>query len=122
MRGLQRQVAAVSIAPAIQDLILELVERTRHDVRLAYGASPRASMALYQGAQALAAVRGKAAGGADEVRELAPAILLKRIGVKPEQLLRGLQPEAVIEGILNEVLAAHGAAAVGAGAGGRAAG
>ena len=73
------------------------------------------------------------------MRELAPAILLKRIGVKPEQLLRGLQPEAVIDGILNEVLAmhstgahragahgagvhsagAHGAGGPGAGAGGR---
>ena len=79
-------------------------------------------MALYQGAQGLAAIRGRASGGAHEVRELAPAVLLKRIGVKPEQLLRGLEPEAVIEGILNEVLARHGAAAGGAGAGGRAAG
>ena len=118
VRGLQRQVAALAVAPATEELILDLVERTRHDARLAYGASPRASMALYQGAQALAAVRGKAAGGADEVRELAPAILLKRIGVKPEQLLRGLQPEAVIDGILNEVLAAHGAGGHSTGAAG----
>ena len=39
--------------------------------------------------------------------ELAPPVLLKRIGVKPEQLLRGVEPEAVIDGILGEVLAAH---------------
>ena len=115
VRGLQRQVAAVAVAPATEELILDLVERTRNDARLAYGASPRASMALYQGAQALAAIRGKQAGGADEVRELAPAILLKRIDVKPEQLLRGLQPEALIDGILNEVLSAHRAGAHGAG-------
>ena len=109
VRGLQRQVAAVTVAPDTEELILDLVQRTRNDARLAYGASPRASMALYQGAQALAAIRGKQAGGADEVRELAPAILVKRIDVKPEQLLRGLQPEALIDGILNEELAAHGA-------------
>ena len=117
VRALQRQVAAVAVEPATEELILDLVERTRHDARLAYGASPRASMALYQGAQALAAIRGKGTGGTEEVRELAPAILLKRIGVKPEQLLRGLEPEAVIDGILNEVLAARGQAAGGAGAG-----
>ena len=118
VRGLQRQVASVAVAPATEELILDLVERTRHDARLAYGASPRASMALYQGAQALAAIRGKEAGGAPEVGELAPAILLKRIGVKPEQLLRGLQPEAVIDGMVDAVLAAHGADAHRAGAAG----
>jgi MoxR-like ATPase len=107
VRALQRQVAAVPVAAAVEDLILDLVERTRHDPRLAYGASPRASMALYQGTQALAAIRGKNSGGAEEVCELAPPVLLKRIGVKPEQLLRGLEPEAVIDGILGEVLAAH---------------
>ena len=110
VRELQREVAGVPVATAIEDLILDLVERTRHDARLAYGGSPRASMALYQGSQALAAIRGKDTGGVEEVRELAPAILLKRIGVKPEQLLRGLQPETVIDGIVNEVLAAHSAA------------
>ena len=114
---LQREVAAVPVAAAIEDLILDLVERTRHDSRLAYGASPRASMALYQGAQALAAIRGKHSGGAEEVCELAPPVLLKRIGVKPEQLLRGVEPEAVIDGILGEVLAAHSLAPHGGTAG-----
>ena len=114
---LQREVAALPVAAAIEDLILDLVERTRRDARLAYGASPRASMALYQGAQALAAIRGKEAGGAAEVCELAPPILLKRIGVKPEQLLRSVQPEAVIDGIVNEVLAAHSLAPSGEAAG-----
>ena len=116
--NLQREVAAVAVERDTEELILDLVERTRHDARLAYGASPRASMALYQGAQALAAIRGKGAGGADEVRELAPAVLLKRIGIKPEHLLRGLQPETVIDGILNEALTARGATARRAGSGG----
>ena len=49
--------AAITVAPDTEELILDLVQRTRNDARLAYGASPRASMALYQGAQALAAIR-----------------------------------------------------------------
>lgn len=100
---LQKQVLAVPIDPAIKEYILKLVGETRSDPRLQLGASPRASMALYRGAQALAAVRGRSAVTPEDIKELALPVLLKRVSVKSEHLLRGLTEEKVIDEVLGRV-------------------
>jgi MoxR-like ATPase len=58
-------------------------------------------MALYKGSQALAALRGREEARAEDVRELAPAVLLKRISVKSEHQLKGLTEERVVDDILS---------------------
>ena len=106
LRGLQDLVVAVEVPREVEDLILGVVEATRRDERLALGASPRASLALYRGAQALAALRSRARAEPDDVRELAPPVLGKRIVIRPENQLKGLTAEAVVAGILERVAAA----------------
>jgi MoxR-like ATPase len=103
LRAMQDLVLPVPVAPAVSAYILALVEATRNDQRLALGASPRASMALYRGSQALALLRGRDEAGAQDVRELAPAVLLKRVAVKPDAQLRGVTEEKVIDDILARV-------------------
>jgi MoxR-like ATPase len=100
---LQREVAGIEVPDAVSELILGVVEATRGDSRLTLGASPRASMALYKGAQALAAVRGRGAATIEDVQELAPAVLMQRITVKPEHLVKGVDQEAVISAILTNL-------------------
>ena len=100
LRGLQESLLAVEVPPAVTDLILAIVEATRHDARLSLGASPRASMALYKGSQALAALRGRTAAEPADVRALALPVLLKRVSVRPEQQLKGLTEQRVIEEIM----------------------
>jgi len=101
--SLQDEILAIEVPDTVTDLILSLVEATRRDNRLALGASPRASMALYKGSQALAALHGRGIAEASDVRALAAPVLLKRISVKPEQQLKGLTEERVIEEILEVV-------------------
>ena len=84
-----------------REYILTLVEATRQDSRLNLGASPRASMALYKGAQAVAAMNGRSRATIDDVIELAPGVLLKRISVKSEHQLKGLDEDTVIEALLD---------------------
>ena len=98
--ALQAEVNSVEVDPDLRQYILDLVEATRNDARLKLGASPRASMALYKGSQALAALRGRSRVEADDIRELVPPVLWKRISVKSEHLLKGLTEEKVIEEIL----------------------
>lgn len=100
---LQRSILDVAVDGALMDYILQIVEMTRNDARLELGASPRASMALYKGAQALAALRGRTRALPEDVKELAPGILFKRINVKSENLLRGLSEETIVEEILSRV-------------------
>ena len=98
--ALQAEVGSVEVDPDLRQYILDLVEATRTDARLKLGASPRASMALYKGSQALAALRGRSRVEADDIRELVPPVLWKRISVKSEHLLKGVTEEKVIEEIL----------------------
>ena len=100
---LQRDVTQIDVPDDVTELILSVVEGTRGDTRLTLGASPRASMALYKGSQALAAVRGRSTATADDVRELAPAVLMQRITVKPEHLVKGVDQASIIEGILSSL-------------------
>ncbi len=104
--ALQARVLSVPVPDPVSSYILALVEETRREPRLSRGASPRASMALYKGSQAMALLQGRQAAAAADVRALAPAVLLKRISVKPEHLLRGCTEENVIDEILLRIPAA----------------
>lgn len=100
--SLQEQVPEVPVDDEVEETILRLVGSTRNDPRLVLGASPRASTALYRGAQALAAVRGKTRASMADVQELAHAVLQKRIAVKPEILLKGVTEQQVINELLDQ--------------------
>lgn len=102
--GLEEEIDNVTVSSTLEDAILEVVDQTRNDPRLRLGASPRASITLYRGAQALAAVRGRGAVEAADVRELVPLVLQKRVALKSENLLKGLSEMAVIEEIRDRVI------------------
>ena len=100
---LQRLILQVTIDESISNYILDIVEQTRRDSRLQLGGSPRASMALYKGAKALAAIRGKTAVTVADIKELAGPILLKRISLKSENLIQGLEEERIVSEIVEKV-------------------
>lgn len=100
---LQNEVVDVAVDQELVQYVLDIVEETRNDARLRLGASPRASMALYKGAQALAAMRGRSAVVVEDIQELVPSVLWKRITVKSENLLKGLTEEKAIQEILDRV-------------------
>ncbi len=102
---LQQQVTSVNVPEETEEIILRLVSSTRNDSRLTLGASPRASMALYRGSQALAAIRGRSTATLEDVIELAPAVLQKRIAVKPEMQLKGVTEIQVIDQLLEQAKA-----------------
>ena len=103
---LQELVPEVPVSDEIEELILKLVASTRRDTRLTLGASPRASMALYRGSQALAAIRGQRQAEVSDLMELAPSVLQKRISVKPEFQLKGIDEPRVIASLLEEASSA----------------
>lgn len=97
---LQRQVWEIYVEDSLQDYIVKLIAATRNHPDLVLGASPRASLALFKSAQALAAVRGRDHVIPDDIQQLVPAILTHRLLISPEAELRGRTPQSILSDIV----------------------
>ena len=93
-----------------------LVDATRHPGRygladleplIQFGASPRASLGLVQGARALALLRGRTYVAHHDVRYLAPDVLRHRLVLTYDALADHVRPDDLIERILATVEAAR---------------
>jgi MoxR-like ATPase len=80
-----------------------VVAATRNDDSLQLGAGPRASLALLASSRALAAVRGRDFITPDDVKELAPAVLVHRVTLAPEAEMEGTGLDAVLEKIFARI-------------------
>jgi MoxR-like ATPase len=87
--------------PGVQKYIVDLVRRTRAHPAIAYGASPRATVALLLCSKALAAMRGRTFPTPDDVRDIAPPVLRHRLALRAEAELDGATPDTIITDILN---------------------
>jgi MoxR-like ATPase len=103
VRAMQEAILGVHVAPALQGYLLDLVDETRRDPRLALGVSPRGSLSLFRGAQALAALDGRSYVVPEDIKALALPVLKKRMIVKPEQVMRGIDEVQVIRDVLDRV-------------------
>jgi MoxR-like ATPase len=99
----RKSLTAVHVAPSLRNYILDLVERTRNDHRLVYGVSPRGSLALYKGAQALAGIRGRSYVSPEEIRDLAVPVFRKRILLRPEQIAQGMDEMSLLKELVSGV-------------------
>lgn len=77
---LKRLRTEVEVSPDAAGYIMDLIEATRADASLGCGVSTRGGIALYQAAQATAALRGRGYVIPEDVRDLAPAVLAHRVG------------------------------------------
>ena len=99
---MQHQVWEIFVEDSLQDYIVQLTSATRGHPDLTLGASPRASLALFKAAQALAAIRGRDHVIPDDIQLLVPAILTHRLLISPEAELRGRTPQGVLAGIIEK--------------------
>jgi MoxR-like ATPase len=99
----QEAVRDVFVDDKVRKYVLQLVHATRQHEDVALGGSPRASIALFRTAQALAAVQGRNFVLPDDVKKMAHPVLGHRVILKPESRLRKLTPAAVINEILVDV-------------------
>ena len=101
---LQADVAAIDLGPELVDYIMDIVQKTRESEDLEIGASPRASLALYRGAQALALLDERDYCVPDDVKRLARPVLGHRIIGRGRSAAEGGSAQ-VIEDVLNSLKA-----------------
>lgn len=77
--GWQAAVREVNVAAAVGQYVLDLVNATRRDDRLALGASPRGSLMLYRAAQARALMHSRDHALPDDVQAVAVPVLAHRL-------------------------------------------
>jgi len=96
-----RQNGQVRIDPKLLDYINTLVRQTRQWPQFHLGASPRAGLALMQGARTLAAFRGRDYAVPDDVVELALPALRHRVILSAEAEVEG----PAVDEVLRELIA-----------------
>jgi MoxR-like ATPase len=93
----------VHVDPKIRQYLLQIVHDTREHADLALGGSPRATIALFRCAQAMAAIRGRQYVQPDDVKRIVPAVMNHRLIVRPESRLRKRTAEQILEEIVSEI-------------------
>src|SRR4051812_27861020 len=108
----QRVAREVFADRSILSYAVALVDATRHPARyglrdlervIQFGASPRASLGLLQGARALALLRGRTHVLHDDVRDLAADVLRHRLVLSYDALADKVRPDELITRLLEVV-------------------
>ncbi|MGB3204595.1 MAG: MoxR family ATPase [Crinalium sp.] len=96
-------VSEVQVEEKIIDYLLAIVTRSRQNPDLALGASPRSAVAWLQTSKAQAWLSGRDFVTPDDLKVVASPLLRHRLILKPEAQLDGLQIDAIINSLLNQV-------------------
>lgn len=96
-------VSSIHIEDPINIYIRDLILATRNHPDIGLGASTRASVSFVQGVRALAALQGRSYVLPDDVKWIAPAVLLHRIYLTREAEIEGVRPKDIIQEILETV-------------------
>ncbi len=98
----QAAIREVHVDDKVRNYILHVVHATRSHEDVLLGGSPRASIALFRTAQAIAAIGGRDFALPDDVKRMAHPVLAHRVILKPESRLRRRTPAAVVTDILGD--------------------
>jgi MoxR-like ATPase len=101
--AMQRALEDVFVAEPIERYIVELVQATRADHRVALGASPRGSLALLKLARVQAVLRQRDFVTPDDVKVMAVPALAHRLVLRPELWVSKVSPIQVVEDLLRQV-------------------
>ena len=90
----------VYMEDSLRSYLVELVARTRSHPDLELGVSPRGTVALFDTARMLAALRGRNFVSPEDIKYLAPYVLAHRVKVGAEAAVRGVTATSVIAEIV----------------------
>jgi MoxR-like ATPase len=111
---LQRECRNGYVDPALKQYAVRLATATRDPDRygvsdvakyLSFGASPRASINLIEGARALAFLRGRTYVLPEDVKDLVPDVFRHRLVLTYEALAEGITPDQLIHRVMQRIAA-----------------
>ncbi len=112
--ALQRECRSGYVDPSLVQYAVRLVAATRNPDRfgvrdvakyVTYGASPRATIHLIEGARALAYLRGRTYVVPEDLTDLVPDVLRHRLVLSYEALADGLTPDQIVLRVMKHIRA-----------------
>jgi MoxR-like ATPase len=112
LSALQRECRSVYVDPALKQYAVRLASATRYPERagvsdlakfVAFGASPRASINLIEGARALAFLRGRTYVVPQDATDLVPDVFRHRLVLTYEALAEGVTADQLIHRIMQHM-------------------
>ena len=109
---LQQACRRVYVDPSLIQYAVRLVSATRKPAQhglpelgrlLTYGASPRATINLVEGARALAMLRGRSYALPEDMGDLVPDVLRHRLVLSYEALAEGLNADGLIQRVMAKI-------------------
>jgi MoxR-like ATPase len=114
LAALQQECRRVYVDPSLVQYAVRLVSATRNPEKhglkdlkqyLTFGASPRATINLTEGARALAMMRGRTYALPEDMTDLVPDVLRHRLVLSYEALSDGLTSDALVGRIMAKIAA-----------------
>jgi MoxR-like ATPase len=109
---LQRECREVFCDPALMQYAVKLVGATRRPDKydladiakyITYGASPRATIGMIEGARALAMLRGRRYVLPEDITDLVPDVLRHRLVLSYEALAENVSAEMIVQRVLKKI-------------------
>jgi len=109
---LQRECREVFCDPALMQYAVKLVGATRRPDKydladiakyLTYGASPRATIGMIEGAKALAMLRGRRYVLPEDITDLVPDVMRHRLVLSYEALAENVSAEMIVQRVLKKI-------------------
>lgn len=101
--AMQAALETVQVDRSIEDYIVDLARATRDDQRIALGASPRGTLALFRLARAEAALNRRDFVTPDDVKVMAAPALAHRLVLRPELWVAKVAVADIVREILAQV-------------------
>ncbi|OUC15413.1 MAG: magnesium chelatase [Alkalinema sp. CACIAM 70d] len=99
----RKLIQKVQVQDNVLDYLLAIAQRSRKHPDISLGASPRSTVAWLQASKVQAWLANREFVTPDDVKSIAIPLLRHRLILRPEAQLDGLNIDAVIQGLLNQV-------------------
>lgn len=93
----------IHVETSVQDYMVKIARATREDADILLGASPRATLALYQASQAIAGIQGRDYVIPDDVKNVVVPVLAHRLVISPQAQLRGRNAQDLIHELVSRI-------------------
>lgn len=96
-------IKALHVEPKLIEYVAKITHETRNNKSLYLGASPRASLAMVNGAKAFAAMQGRDFVTPEDIIKVAPPVLAHRIMLTPDKEMEGLTTSDIVAQIIQKI-------------------